>query len=102
VACPSVRFHRPSARIACPSISRICFVGILIDTVRMVISFDSDKCRGFAAELRIYVERLERGEEINSKDIPYICEKLNWFSSRFIETSFVRQTRDRTSTLAPP
>jgi hypothetical protein len=56
-------------------------VGILIDTIRMVISFDAMSTTAFTVELTGYLVTLERGEKLEMSHIKYVCGKLNWYSA---------------------
>lgn len=60
---------------------RIAFLGIVIDTVQMVLSFEALPCAAFERELNQHLDVLRGGGQLSPADINRVCGKLNWFSS---------------------
>jgi hypothetical protein len=61
---------------------RMLFLGIMLDTIRMSMSFDKDQCRDFARVLREAVESVgAQGQQLPMKEVSSIAGKLNWYGS---------------------
>ena len=60
---------------------QIEFLGILLDTRRMIISFDPVKIRARILEVSELIGTLEKGKNQRETDIRSMCGKLNWLAS---------------------
>lgn len=59
---------------------QMVYVGILIDTRRMVIRFDAVQSKGFGNQLTEYVTKLKMGIHIDRSTVHHVCGKLEWYS----------------------
>jgi len=59
---------------------RIAFLGVLIDTVRMVLSFDSVTARSMYMQLLEYVTLIEQGRDLDETTIRSVAGRLQWYS----------------------
>jgi hypothetical protein len=59
---------------------RIVFLGILIDTVRMTVSFDAVQAKGMKEMLMMYLHKLKIGEDLETGLSRHIAGCLNWYS----------------------
>ena len=59
---------------------QVVYLGILIDTDRMVMTFDRVTAQGFGLQLNEYLIMLVSGKHVNHTIIRHVCGKLNWYS----------------------
>jgi len=59
---------------------RLVFLGLLIDTVRMVISFDATQARSMYLQLSEYLKIIEQGKDLDETTIRSVAGKLQWYS----------------------
>lgn len=59
---------------------QLVFLGVLIDTVRMCLRFDSTQAEGMKLQMEVYLEQLRSGRDLDHSTIRHVCGKLNWFS----------------------
>jgi hypothetical protein len=59
---------------------RLVFLGVLIDTVRMMVSFDPTQAKGMAAQLSLYLERIKSGRDLDVGTIRHVAGSLNWYA----------------------
>ncbi len=59
---------------------RLVFLGILIDTVRMMVSFDSTQAKGMRAQLATYLDRIRMGYDLDLGTIRHVAGSLNWYA----------------------
>lgn len=60
---------------------KIAFLGIVIDTVNMVLSFEALSSKAFQIELEKHLTKIINGGHLSSTETSRVCGKLNWFSS---------------------
>jgi len=60
---------------------QIEFLGVLLDTVRMIISFDPVKIKARILEVSELIRTLEKGKDQRDTDIRSMCGKLTWLAS---------------------
>jgi hypothetical protein len=58
----------------------LVFLGILIDTVRMMISFDAVQAKGMRMQLQEYLDRISKGRDLDVGTIRAVAGSLNWYS----------------------
>ena len=59
---------------------RITFLGVLIDTVRMCITFDEVQARSMMLQMLEHVKVIERGYDLDYTTIRSVAGKLEWYS----------------------
>ena len=59
---------------------RISFLGVLIDTVRMVLCFDAVVARSMHMQLIEYVTLIEQGRDLDETTIRSVAGRLQWYS----------------------
>ena len=59
---------------------RISFLGVLIDTQRMMLSFESVVARSMLLQLKEYVTLIEQGRDMDETTIRGVAGKLQWYS----------------------
>ena len=59
---------------------RISFLGVLIDTQRMTLSFESVVARSMLLQLKEYVTLMEQGRDLDETTIRSVAGKLQWYS----------------------
>jgi hypothetical protein len=59
---------------------RLTFLGVLIDTVKMCISFDETQARSMALQLSEHLKMIERGYDLDETTIRSVAGKLQWYS----------------------
>jgi hypothetical protein len=59
---------------------QMVYIGILIDTTKMVIRFDAIQSKGFADQLSEYLIKLKIGLHIDRGTVHHVCGKLEWYS----------------------
>lgn len=59
---------------------RLAFLGILIDTIRMVLSFDAVVARSMHLQLSEYVTLIEQGRDLDETTIRSVAGRLQWYS----------------------
>jgi len=52
----------------------------LIDTVRMMVSFDSTQAKGMRAQLATYLDRIKMGHDLDQGTIRHVAGSLNWYA----------------------
>ena len=60
---------------------RLTYLGIMLDTVRMSMSFDHHQCSDSARVLRQAVSDIDEGRQLSVKEVSSIAGKLNWYGS---------------------
>lgn len=59
---------------------RIVYLGILIDSNSMTVSFEPIQARGMAALLRSYLAKVKNGRDLEGGAIRSVAGSLNWYS----------------------
>jgi hypothetical protein len=59
---------------------QMVFLGVLIDSVTMRLSFEPLVAKAFHAELLTYVQRMEAGEHIPQSTCARVAGKMEWYS----------------------
>ena len=59
---------------------RLVFLGILIDTIRMMVSFDATQAKGMRAQLAMYLELIKSGRDLDLGTIRHVAGSLNWYA----------------------
>jgi hypothetical protein len=59
---------------------RLTFLGVLIDTVKMCISFDETQAKSMALQLSEHLKSIERGYDLDETTIRSVAGKLQWYS----------------------
>ena len=59
---------------------RIVFLGILIDSQRMTVSFEPVQARGMSALLQTYLNKIRCGRTIDGGSVRSVAGSLNWYS----------------------
>jgi hypothetical protein len=59
---------------------RISFLGVLIDTQRMMLSFETVVARSMLLQLKEYVTLIEQGRDLDETAIRSVAGKLQWYS----------------------
>ena len=59
---------------------QLVFLGFLIDTERMSMSFDATQARALQVQLSESIQTLQEGNHVDTGDRRHIAGKLNWFS----------------------
>ncbi len=59
---------------------QLVFLGVLIDTVRMILRFEKTQSRGMMVQMEAYLKTLESGGQLDHTTIRHVCGKFNWFS----------------------
>ncbi len=52
---------------------QLVYVGILIDTVKMVLRFDAVQSRGFKTQLVEYISMLKLGRHVDAGTVHHVC-----------------------------
>ena len=58
----------------------LAFLGILIDSVRMTISFDAVQAKGMQMQLQEYLDCISCGKDLDGGTIRAVAGSLNWYS----------------------
>ena len=56
------------------------FLGILINTIRIPISFDAVQARGMRMQLEMHISRLRAGFDLDKGTVRSVAGSLNWYS----------------------
>jgi len=59
---------------------RMVWLGILVDTKKMMVSMDATQARGFSVQLQQYLDIIQRGGDVDEGTVRHVCGKLNWYS----------------------
>jgi hypothetical protein len=59
---------------------QLVFLGVLIDTVRMSVSFDATQAKGMLAQLIVYLSKIKEGLDLDLGTIRHVAGCLNWYS----------------------
>ena len=59
---------------------QMVYVGILIDTTKMVIRFDAVQSKGFGNQLTEYLNKFKNGLHLERGTVHHVCGKLEWYS----------------------
>jgi len=59
---------------------RMVFMGVLIDTVHMIVRFEAAQCQGFKVELERALAELLAGKQATKVFVHHMCGKLVWYS----------------------
>jgi len=59
---------------------RLTFLGVMIDTVRMCISFDETQARSMVLQLLEHTKVIEKGYDLDETTIRSVAGKLQWYS----------------------
>lgn len=60
--------------------TQMVFLGVLIDSCKMVLRFESTQSKGMRLQLETYLKRIANGADLDHSTIRHVCGKLNWFS----------------------
>lgn len=58
----------------------LVYLGVLIDTVKMTIRFESVQAQGMRSQLNTYLNQIMVGDHLDHTTIRHVCGKLNWYS----------------------
>ena len=59
---------------------RMVFLGVLLDTVKMKISFDPTQSKGMMEQMKSYLCRLQAGGHLDQGTVRHVAGCLNWYS----------------------
>ena len=59
---------------------RLSFLGVLIDTQRMMLSFETVVARSMLLQLKEYITLIEQGRDLDETTIRGVAGKLQWYS----------------------
>jgi hypothetical protein len=59
---------------------RMVYLGILIDSNRMMVSFEPTQCKGMAAQLRSYLVKIRNLRGLDGGTIRSVSGSLNWYA----------------------
>jgi hypothetical protein len=59
---------------------QLVYLGILIDSNRMMVSFEPAQCKGMAAQLRSYLVRIRNLRGLDGGTIRSVSGSLNWYA----------------------
>jgi hypothetical protein len=58
---------------------RIVYVGVMIDTINMTLSFEATSAKGMELQLKQYLLTLEKGKDLDPATIRHVAGKLGWY-----------------------